>query len=260
MFICSNRSALFACFVGLLSCSCAPTVESVVKSYGFTPFVPASTLYAPGTIIKTVKNSPQTYERVCNALSSVGNIAPDNSDTYNVNLIEKLKNRNHISVDAIKQIAAKLGFIQIRDVRLRLDNVHILDLARNQVIEGRNNRSRACQTAIELSAEEPMTFLTMIGAVIQADVYYEIESSRKFEISAGAKDQLAQVIKGDLEISVASDTKLVVSGKRLYIGMRSIDSSSVAGLKGIDELQALSNKLPVGQFVEMSNSDTTTSN
>lgn len=225
----------FALLVGVallanISAGCSSQdIGSLLREYGYLELRPPSTLVPPGTVIHVRNRDPLVVGIICNQKASLGEkLSLETSRSVTSDLTSKASRTFKLSADYLNLLKAEAKYKYINNIELHLSNVSLYEIPDFIVLENFGNRRESCQKAIErrLSQGEEVT---MIKAVLMADVVYNVEFETAVGLELGAKEAIVRQLAGELGADAGTANSQLVKGNSLFWGV--VDDISLANAK-----------------------------
>lgn len=224
-------AALAALFAGAMLCSCDgdPSIGDVLKKNGYAEVKPPVRFYPPGTWVVISHEHPLYLSVVCTPDEAFGPGVPLallSSESTN-QIIKQTRDRKYsLEADTLDKIKAKAAFADVSKITFNLTNTRFVEIPDSVVMDRCQGMSPSCCAAIKLRLKKDKP-VSMIKAVMMADMVYQVEFSRKLEanVEADIRQKLATELKVEMTDST-SGSHLIV-GKNLIWGVR--DDADLAG-------------------------------
>jgi len=197
------------------------TIGEILRQNGFTEFKPPTRDALPGTLVRVTGAEPLTLGTVCRPEESLGldlediRVSPSASSDLSAALDRTLD----LDGSLLDRLNAGGRLNGVRDIKIALANVRILELSDDDVIRALPNRNPACAEAVRLrlEADQPVT---MIKAALMADVTYV--ATTRSEIGGQAALDLGKELAASLQSRITgSDAGTVtLAGENLIWGIR----------------------------------------
>jgi hypothetical protein len=203
---------------------CGNTLGKTLEHYNFRELRPPSTLVPPGTIISLPERGTARPRIICEQTASVGPdfVVPFSRST-DIQLTRDVSQSFGIDGDFLKSLRLNAAYKSIKQIRLQLSNVEIAQLSWDKVVEAIQDRRRSpeCWTAMQLAhrGEVPMS---MVEAVLRADVHFSVEYTRGLDISVDGR-QVAESLAHDLGllgVHLSIEGSQTIEGSGLFWGIR----------------------------------------
>lgn len=200
----------------------APKLGSVLNENGFVELRPPSNLYAPGTWVEVLQQSPLNLGIICGPLDALGLSGSQGlevSNSLELSFYAQLSPTFSLDLRTAKSVRANANLDAVHSVHFNLSNIKLMELPDAVAINGYQERSPECDQAIRfrLKNENPVS---MVKSILIADVEYlvEFDGSANAEIKSKAAKVLAANLGANIEHRQSGKTHLV--GQQLVWGIR----------------------------------------
>ncbi|MCX6583267.1 MAG: hypothetical protein NT166_24080 [Candidatus Aminicenantes bacterium] len=193
---------------------------SKLNEYGYIELRPPTKLVPPGTLVKVIKTDPMIVGIVCPQKSSLGEEVKNvilESDSNVSEVAKEITGKFNINFNYLKKMDSKNKYSGVKQIKINLSNVKILEIPDDAVFDNLRYRSNGCKTAL-VARKASNEKVTLIKSVIQADVNYIIEFSEK--LNADAKMKITKGLAIELGADIETVTTNSAKGKNLYWGIR----------------------------------------
>ncbi len=202
-------------------------LDQVIQSQGYTSLVPPSNLLAPGTIVFEKSRDPLQVGILCASSSAIGG-SEITVESPTTELSQVLSKRKQFSLGAgyLSALRAKGEFERIRDVKLTIRNPKLIELPRDRALQAvGQNRTEFCAQAVQTYADQGQA-ISMIVAVLQADVVYEVVLEEQSSLDVGAKVEMLDHLAAELQLASHRVEGTTIMGEGLFFG--AIDEAPLA--------------------------------
>lgn len=196
-----------------------PSLVDQIRSLGFTPVMPPSTLAAPGSLVMIESRDPLRLGIICPDYSSLGGGIADllvTSQSLSIVAESALTGKFTLSARDV-HVEASSQSEAVRSVRVTLENVRILELADDTVFGFIAARSPACAEALAFRTEDGVE-VSMVKSVLVADATFKVHFSGATSLESQARtlERLEAAVGGRLS---RTETSTVV-GKGLFWALK----------------------------------------
>lgn len=214
-----KKAIVFAAFLLLALPGCRAS-EQWIKTYGYTPLRPASTLLMPGAIIMHSGNKNDGTKLVCSAQASLGrSFVPMESNTVTGKFRRSRKMSWRVSGDVLSQAKANVNASDVDEVYVTVTGARILHVDDELIYINLNNRSAACKAAIEARKLAGYS-LSMVKSALVADVTYNLKFSNAESLDVDVKVAQAANMAVGLGGTVDRVTETTASANNLVWGIQ----------------------------------------
>ncbi|TCO70788.1 hypothetical protein [Rhodovulum euryhalinum] len=206
---------------GYVGATRSATIGKILADNGFTEFKPPTQSALPGTLVLVTGTDPVALGVVCRPEQALGltlaeiPVSPSASSDLSAVLNRTLV----LDAGLLARLKAGGKLAGVRDIRITLTNVRVLELSDDDVIRRIANRDPACAQAVRmrLDAGQP---LTMIKAALMADVTYTATSRTDAdgEVSLDLREELAASLKSS--VTASDGGTITLAGQDLVWGIR----------------------------------------
>jgi hypothetical protein len=205
----------------------APTLSETLAGYGYVELQPPSLLLPPGTLVRVKGRDPLKGGIVCTQKSSLGEGVAVLESPSKDTVARSLQGAGYrLDLSVLPILGVKAEYASVDFVEVKLENVHVLELADDTVYEGVERRSDGCRKAMAGLLADPNEEITMVKSVLRADVSYEIKFKAEANLGAATKLDLVKALGADLGADASTATESAVRGTSLYWGV--IDEKRLA--------------------------------
>jgi hypothetical protein len=219
------RTKDYACmfFFGLILIGlfgCRSELSKTLGKYGYIELLPPSRLVPPGTIVEIKSKDPLIVGVVCQQIASLSDDIGGKllqSDSSASDLAQKTTATFQLEGGYLDKIKAKAEFKDVKDIKLSLSNVKVIEISDDVVIDAVKHRVATCMDAIKLRRANNQK-VSMVKSVLQADVVYTVETSSS--LSVEAKADITEKVKAELGGALEKTGTSSLTGNGLYWGVR----------------------------------------
>lgn len=211
---------LLLCCVALTLSGC-PSLHELISSYGFTELKPPSKLFAPGTLVWISNKSPFQAGIICTADRAMYHgFVPQESLTTNKQIQRAAKKGISIKAEVQQVANGDVTLDSVESITMHFTNAKVVALQDVDVQDlAYKRRDARCIKAVEMRQRAGFT-VSMISEALQADVEYQVNWSRKANLTVEAKLAQLQALSAGLGLNADSATDNTMSGKGLYFGIK----------------------------------------
>lgn len=199
------------------------SLQTVLKSSGFSEVKPPSTLVPPGTWVSIIETNPLQLGVVCTPESSIGLNVNDlllHSKSVDSKIKSTFGKKFDLNTELLSKVKNNSNFSLIENIQLKITNIRLVELSDDTIINGINTgRTDSCKQAIRFRIKQK-TPITMIKSAYIADIYYEVDFKNELEAKTEAKIKKQLALELDLRISSSESEKVNIIGKNLIWGVR----------------------------------------
>jgi hypothetical protein len=212
------------------------TLTDILLESGYYENIPPTTLSGPGTIntVEFLSNGKVALHPTCDVTPELLVDKVQKSETIGRDLKQVLEKQLSVSGDVREKLQAAADISQISSIHLKLENTKVLLVtdetllvARDALLKGR------CQDAVELNVSNG-GLVCQTRAVLEADVFYEIEYNDK--VAIGEHAQLTAEVAAKLKMDASEGSTNRVSGRQLFYGVK-LASHPILGSSASDQPQ-----------------------
>lgn len=205
-------------------------IDQILRKYEFTELDPPSTLAPPGTLVVVNKEHPLVIGVICGSSEALGDKLTDavlSSGSSSSKEAEELTGSFRLGAENKTRLAGEADSKFVKRITLTLSDVKLLELPDSAVFQLIGNRKDSCVKALEFR-QKRNSKVSMIKAVIQANVVYQIDFEGNLDTSA--KAQIRERIAGNLGLKIRDQSQDTIQGNGLHWGVRDDESLATISL------------------------------
>jgi len=208
-------------------CSGNHYLSKEIVNAGLKELRPPVDTLTPGTVIYVESQSQKsvTVGRVCSQANAVGEgVSINDGNGADTDLARKLSGEWKLDADYLNQLSAGVGDNFVKDVSLKLSNVHILEIDDDVAFKGRGDHQTAeCKQAVSRRRAEGKR-VAMVKKSFKADAEYSVTFKNTATLTAETKEQIINNVKAKLGGNVTVEGSRLVAGKGLVWGILESES------------------------------------
>ena len=198
------------------------TIGETLSQNGFVEIKPPSTLVPPGTWVTVLNPTPLHLSIICtpqNSLGLVDAIPLCKSVSADAQMLSKLNGSFELESSGLADVKGNAKFREVKTISFQLKNIRVVELPDEVVMQGLQNRVPHCREAIKFRVDNKQQ-VSMVKAVLIADVDYRVEFNRKLDSATEAdlKKQLA--LEMDFRLGTGENGSTSIIGRDLIWGIR----------------------------------------